>query len=130
MSTINVRGMACQAVQNTFSPPEGPRALPLTLDFTADPQAFLYVSDLYNRGPGYPGLSGLQTVYVDNAQGAGDLTVDVEGSGQKIKVLAGFQGFYPVISPQKGRVTFNGSGGIVSVLLLNFTVSAYQWSAA
>ena len=127
MSTINVRGLALQAVQNTFSPPEGPKALPLALDFATDPQPFLYVADLYNHGPGYPGLSGLQTLYVDNTNGAGDMTVNVEGSGQKLKIKAGMQGFYPVISPKQGRIIFTGSGGLVTVLLLNFTVAAYEW---
>lgn len=128
MNMLNVRGLAVQPIQNTFTPPEGPKAIPVEIDFSADGEASLNANDLYNRGPGYPGLSGLQTLYVDNTLGAGDLTVKVEGTGQSMKVKAGMQGFYPLLSPKQGRILFSGSAGVVSILLLNVTIAAYEWS--
>ncbi len=128
---INVGGLPLMAVQNTFLPKEGPKAIPLSLDYTGGVTEYdMSVSDLYQQGSGFPNISGLQTLYVDNKASTEPFIVFVSGSGQSLTIKAGAQGYFPIISPKNGSINFSGAGAIVRVILLNFPCSAAEWATA
>jgi hypothetical protein len=129
-STGNPGGSGVQ-IGNSYIPPEGPKALPLALDFTINTAYQLQVTDIFSKGPGKPGFSVLQGFYADNSQSAAQLTVTISGTGQTLIVPAGFEGYIPMLSPSGGTITFTSLGGIqLNVDLYNVPMPAMIWNAS
>src|SRR5215471_13660000 len=76
-------------------PEEGPKCVPMTLDFTATDSYDLDFSSIVNRAF----ISMVQTVFVDTSTSGVNVTITVPGSQQIIKVKAGTQGYYPILMP-------------------------------
>ena len=134
MSAINLPGAGSgQAIGNATIPPEGPKCLPLILDFTAMSGAQVYTLDVgqvYSKGPGFPGFSVIQGLYIDNSNSTQALTVIVSGTQQNIKAPAGSQGYYPILSPTFGQLTFKSLGNCVcQVELYNVPLPAGTWDS-
>ncbi len=119
------------AVGNALIPPEGPAAVPLVLDFSKAGSFNIDVQQLMQKGNGYPGLSVIQTVYVDNEDNPDPFVINVSATGQNITVGAGVQGYYPIFSPGQGTISFStGSQAIVSVFLANVPIPPTQWGGS
>lgn len=132
MSSLNINNQPALSVTNATLPPEGPKAIPLTLDFTSvsgQPMYVIQVSQFYMKGAGWPGLSAIQGLYLDNRANASPLVVSVSQTNQNITVAAGFQGYYPLLSPNGGTLTFASVGGVVCFAeVYNIPMPAGTWS--
>ena len=118
-------------VGNALIPPEGPAAIPLGLDFTAqgEPQYTINVGDFMQKGPGFPGLSVLQSMYVDLGDAQKPLTIMVTATGQRLIIPPQTQGYYPIISPMFGDIIFacSDTEAVAAVYLLNVPVPPNSW---
>lgn len=125
MTLVNQLGNTMQ-VFNALIPQEGPKTLPLSLDFSAADQ---YVLDYYYR-QSLAALSMVQTLYIDMKDTDNPLTVTIPGSGQVIRVKGRTQGYYPVMQPNPIRMIFDCPGGPanLAVHLINVPVFASQWA--
>lgn len=109
-------------------PSEGPKCIPITLDFTAQNT---YVLDYSNQqARGY--IAMIQTIFCDTSTSAVNLVVTSNGSRQVLKIKAGTQGYYPILVPNPINLSFSCPGGPsdVRIQLLNFPVPHGQWSVA
>lgn len=97
------------------NPCEGPKELPIVCDFsTSNSLAFDFTPFLETGG-----ISGLQGVFIDNADNAQALTLTIVSTGHRIICPANSQGFFPVfMQPRNGAITVACLG--VSVARLNF----------
>jgi hypothetical protein len=100
-------------------PAEGPRCIPLTLDFTLSLAYDLDYSNMQSRNF----ISMVQTIWVDNSLNAAVLEVTMVGTNQVIKVPAGIQRYYTVLQPNPIKMSFASTGAVVcQVILMNFPV--------
>jgi hypothetical protein len=106
-------------------PAEGPKCIPITLDFTVQDSYTLDYSNFQYRGY----MSMVQTVFVDTSTSAVDVEINSPGSQQTLKIRAGTQGYYPILVPNPIKIIFTSPGGPadVKVQLLNFPVPHGQW---
>jgi len=120
-----------QSIGNSTLPPEGPRAVPYTLDFSLTAGYTINVSDLLSSGPGKPGLSAIQGFYADNSASTTSLVITASTTQQKISVPASSQGYVPILSPTSGTITVQSAGGVVVYLdIYNVPLPAILWNAA
>jgi hypothetical protein len=129
MKPINASGVNFALPLNQTLPEDGPKAIPLLLDFTGSENT--YVLDLLL--PIQTGrISMVQCIYVDLAANSNDLIITMDGTNQRIKAKGNTQGYYPVLAPNPAKLTFVGVANTVpvSVFLLNFPLSGVVWSAA
>ena len=100
-------------------PPEGPKCLPVSLDFSISLSYELDYSNMQSRAF----LSMVQTLWVDNSLSAQPLDITSPQVGQVLKIPAGIQGYFTVICPNPIRLIFASTGGVLCVvILLNFPV--------
>lgn len=100
-------------------PAEGPRCVPLTLDFTAVTTLELDYGNMQARNF----LSMCQTLWVDNSLSGQILSAYIPGTGQTIKVPAGTQGYFTCLCPNPIHFIFTSTGGVVcQVTMCNFPV--------
>ena len=113
---------------NALVPAEGPKAVPLPLDFTVQQS---YLIDLQNaQARGF--IKNVQTLFIDNSQNAGALTVVVNQSNQVIICAPLAQGYFPVLAPNPVKLTIScpSGGPNTTVYLLNVPLPAAMWSVA
>ena len=122
MATSLPFNLAGIRVGNATIPKEGPKAIPVALDFTAQSSYTIDVSSLYAQGV----LSIIQVIYVDAADGTGDFIFNISGTAQRLKIQAGSQGYYPVLSPANGLITVSGAG-VGQIFLINVPMSVLTW---
>ncbi len=100
-------------------PPEGPKCVPLNLDFSA---ANFYEID-YSNMQSRAFLSMCQTLWVDNSLSATVLTIFIPGTAQTLKIPVGVQGYFTCLCPNPIHILFSSAGGVVcQVTLCNFPV--------
>lgn len=112
----------------TGNPPDckiGRRAIHITIDFSL---GAIFTADL-SQAQQAGGFDSLQTIYVDNRNGAGGLKIDMGVTLQDITVPAGAQGYFPVLQNNPPRLTFQALSGtpLIDVQLLNFFVPPGIW---
>jgi hypothetical protein len=115
------------ALERTLGmPPEGPKCIPITLDFTIQDSYTLDLSPLNWAAK----LSMIQTVFVDSSTSAVDVVVTVPASQQILKIKSGTQGYYPILVPNPIKLLVKCPGGPVDVRLelLNFPIPHGQWT--
>lgn len=124
MPFINYEALRQFSVNGQMVPPEGSRAVPLTLDFT---NVVTYILDLQNfiaRNL----ISMVQAVFVDNSNNASPLEITMQNSGQTIIIPSGSQAYMSVLCPNPAYFNFSTQGGvIVNVTLLNYPVTNCVW---
>jgi hypothetical protein len=125
-TTIESQNLQVAVTQNTLLPDEGPRVIPLLLDFTStdtytfDGQLVQATNEL---------ISILQTVFIDLSTSNVNLTLTVGGTGQNIVAKAGTQGYYSVLAPNPLRLSFSCPGGpLVPLMLMNMPIAGAVWS--
>lgn len=108
-------------------PPEGSRAVPLTLDFT---NVTLYVLDLQNfiaRNL----ISMVQAIFVDNSANASPISINMPNSSQTIIIPSNAQAYMSVLAPNPAQFNFATQGGVVvPVTLLNYPVTNCVWKVS
>lgn len=100
-------------------PAEGPKCLPLTLDFAAATSYEIDYSNMQSRNF----LSMCQTLWCDNSLSAVVLTIFIPGTAQTLKIPAGVQGYFTCLCPNPIHLIFSSAGAVVcQVTLCNFPV--------
>jgi hypothetical protein len=112
-------------VGNAMVPKEGPKIIPLLLDFTGGTTA-QYVDLVNDSQLGY--ISIIQAIYIDNSLSNAKTVVTILGSQQVITCPAGWQGFFPLFTPMPPKMTIQNAGGIsITVILCNMPMPASAW---
>lgn len=126
MQTINAQQLGISITQNSSVPDEGPKIVPLDLDFTTNDSYFLDTELIQSQARL---ISMLQSIYVDLATSTVDLTMVVEGTRQRFIFKAGTQGYYTVLAPNPLRITFTCAGGpALRVHLINVAIAGATWN--
>jgi hypothetical protein len=127
MAIINQQQLQVLLVNNQIVPNEGPKAVPLFLNFAAATDFTLDMTEFQER----KFLEMVQTIYVDCSLSASDLTVTFGKSNQKIVAKAGTQGYYPVLVPNFTSIDFSSAGGVlIPVFLVNVPIPGLVWPDA
>jgi hypothetical protein len=112
---------------------DSPKVLPITADFTqAGALAAGYTVDFQNllqQG----NIHSIQTVFIDNSQNNGFVTVINPDYNQKIVLAPGLQGFFPVMAGKLNAASFNitsTSASIVNLEFFNVMIPPLQWSGS
>lgn len=111
-----------------MAPKEGPRAFPLTLDFSTSVGGSLTINLIEQSQQNM--LEWIQSVYVDNSANVGDFTLIDSITGQRITVSGGDQAYLPFMCGGNAVFTATISSGTptVPLQLLTFPVPAIVWT--
>lgn len=121
---INQQQLQVLNIFNQTVPDEGPKTVPLFLDFAANADYTLDMSLFQERDF----MQLVQTIYVDCSKSASDITITIGQSNQIIIAKAGSQGYYPVLVPNFTRIDFASAGGVmIPVYLINVPISGLVW---
>lgn len=104
---------------------EGPRAIPLLLDFTSNNQYNIDLSQLEQQVK----FSMLQTVWIDASGTDQPVTVKVRGTNQTVQIKGRTQGFYPVLVPNPSFLEVSCADGALRLplTLINVPIMGVQW---
>lgn len=112
------------SIHNNLIPKEGPKTVPMRLDFTA---AQAIEVDLSQQNE-LTQISFVQTLYIDNSDNGSSLTVIIQGTQQRIKIAPGEQIYVPVLAGLPNKFTFGTVGAvIVPVYFINVPMPLAQW---
>jgi hypothetical protein len=115
------------AVLNALVPPEGPKAIFTTLDFTSASQAIVDFTLATAQGK----ITCIQSIWVDNSLNSQPLIFTVQGTGQVITCPAYAQGSVPVIAANRPKFNVATVGDlVVNVIWLNVPLPANLWFPA
>lgn len=121
---INSQGLQNCAVTNQLAPPEGPKAVPVSLDFSSNPS---YTLD-YGNNQQLAQFSILQSIFIDNSANGSSITIIVNGTGQRIVCPATSQGYFAILCQSPINLTFSSAGNVpVPCYLLNFPLATAVW---
>jgi hypothetical protein len=124
---ISPSSLLVQPVSDRLLPDEGPKGIPLLLDFSLNAS---YSVDLTNvLQTGY--ISMLQTLYIDLSDPAlGNVSVDTGVSVQTITAKAQTQGYYNALIPNPPKLTFRSTGGagVARIILINVAIPGHVWA--
>lgn len=127
MSNINANSLRQFSVNGQMVPPEGSRAVPLTLDFSLATQYTLDLQNFVARNL----ISMVQAMYVDNSANSSPLTINMPNSGQTIVFPPNAQGYLSILAPNPASFSFSSGGGVVAqVTLLNYPVTNCVWKVS
>jgi hypothetical protein len=75
-------------------------------------------------------LKFIQTLYIDNADNGGALTITVGQSQQRVKWKPNTQGYLPLLVPNGARITFATPAAAVNVpiIFINVPMAPIQWT--
>lgn len=125
-SQINPSQLSFYSVQNLQVPCEGPRSIPIVLDFSKNPS---YQVNLQHTSA-LQYVSLVQGLYIDNSANTSALQILMVVSGQVISIGAGKQGYLGILCPNPPNIVFSSAGGVaINVHILNFPVTNQVWSA-
>ena len=125
---FNANQLGNLQVGNQHIPAEGPRAIPLNMDFTNATGQPSYPIDLsvvqYQTR-----MSMVQTVYVDLSGTDSPLDIKVEGTNQVIRAKGRTQGYYSVLAPAPTRLTITSlANAVIPVSLINVPIAGTVWA--
>jgi len=115
-------------VSNVIVPKNGPKAVPVTLDFSNDGEIDINCEMVISQGK----IEYIQTLYIDNADNANPVTFVCSVTRQRVIVKARAQGYFPLLAPNPPVITVSTTQTanlIVSVFLLNVPVQAMNWQS-
>lgn len=105
------------------------RVAPIQISWAEDNQA---VIDFPSQRGVANTISTLRSVYVDNTQSPGNVSIVVDGIGVVVTVLSGLAGVFPVYSHGLSRIAISSDekAGRSSFFFADFEQSYYSYSAA
>jgi len=129
MPLINSNQLSVSTPMSQYLPEEGPRAVPMILDYSSVTEWVLDMELLQSMAF----VSMIQSIYVDTSDlTAGNLNIIIGGSGQVLKIPFDTQGYYSALVPNPVRITFQydtpGTGELARVQLINVPVPGASWS--
>jgi len=114
-------------VFNALIPREGPKAIPVLIDFSVTPTYQIDLQQVFSLAR----MTILQTLWVDNSANTGVVNITVSTINQTIKVPPSSQGYYPLLSGPEPTLTVSSvGGGKIQIHLLNIPVQSQTWSPA
>jgi hypothetical protein len=125
MSLVDYNSLQVSDIKNQIIPGEGPRGIPVQLDFTNTGELDIDISQLQQRGF----MSMVQTVFVDMSNSPNPLTILVNGIGQRIVCKPNTQGYYTVLVPNPVRLQITCIQGspIIPIVLCNVPIAGAVW---
>lgn len=125
---FNNSQLADLQVANQDNPTEGPRAVPLNLDFTNATGQPTHLVDLSVQQM-QTRMSMVQTVFVDLSGTDSPLTIQCQGTNQTIVVKGRTQGYYNVLAISPTRLQFtSAANAFVQAVLLNVPIAGAVWA--
>ena len=122
--SLNQQVTSYFSVQGLQVPPEGPKAIPLILDFSVTNEYDLNLQNMVQRNF----ISQVQALWVDNSANASSLTINFPGL-QSVIIGGGRQGYVNVLCPNPPVMSFVSAGGVISkIVLLNYPVTNATWT--
>lgn len=122
MANLSQTSIPAIEIQATLGMPAGgPKCLPIDLDFTATTDYSLDYQNMQQRGF----LDMLQTLWVDNYPSSQLLTIYVPSTRQTLRIPAGAQGYFTVLSANPIRLEISKAATeavTCQVTLMNFPV--------
>lgn len=115
-----------QIVFNQTMPvPNVVKSMPIPITLAAETFATLNLSVSQSRGV----IDKVQSVYIDNSLGAGQLQVTCNQTGQSVNCPPYSQGFFPLVVPNPPAFTFTAIGGDVAgvIQLMNVPMPLATW---
>lgn len=111
-------------VFNGLVPKEGPKTIPLNLDFSLNNS--ILIDLMLNNQLGQ--IREVQTIYFDASNATATTFVTVDGSLQTMALPAKSCGYLPLLVPNPPKITFsNSSPSKVNIELLNVPMAAAVW---
>lgn len=122
---VNVKQLAALQVAGLLAAPEGPKAVPVLLDFSQTNQYNVDLSNYMAR----TFITMVQALYLDNSGNNAPLIVNIGNGGQLIQIAPNRQGYFMILCPNPvNYLSFSSQGGvIVNAYLLNFPVATHDW---
>lgn len=127
MSNLNQNTVQFLPIQNQMMP-SGPSALAarISIDFSAQSDYDLDMQAVQSQGK----FDRCQSMFIDNADGGAPIFVTFKGSGQRIALKGGWQGWFNVVSPNPISLHFASAGGaLCNVLLTDVAIPGATWAA-
>lgn len=120
----NLDGSNQIATLNALVPPEGPKAIYTSLDFTTLNTNIVDFTLAVSQGK----ITAIQSIWVDNSSNPQPLQITVQGTQQVITCPAGAQGTFPVIAANRPKFTCVTNGTlVVNIIWLNVPIPANLW---
>ena len=125
MAVITQNMVQIAIPQNQLVPDEGPKCIPIRLNFVTAAEYDLDMTILQQQGF----ISMIQCLFIDASLATVDTSVVVPLTGQVIKAKASTQGYYAILCPNPPRLSFLNSSGVdqVVVFLINAPISGMVW---
>lgn len=128
MSTANFNILSSPFLQIANlgpTPKEGPRTVPITLDFTAFDTYRIDLTQLQRQGK----FTVLQTVFIDASNCPVLVTVQDGTTLQPVVAQPNTQGFYPIMAGSPTVLTVSCPGGPagLKIFLINVPVAPAVW---
>lgn len=126
---LNSNNLQFCVIPNQAIPSEGPKAIPLVLDFSSNPEIEIDGQQITALGR----FAMVQTLFIDLSGAANNLIVSINGTGQQIVAKVGTQGYYNVMCPNPFKLKFTsqvGSTDNVPVYLINVPIPGVVWVTA
>jgi hypothetical protein len=126
MAILDQNSLQVSELTNQTVPDEGPKAIPLLLNFANAGEFDLDLQNLQSRAF----ISMIQTVYVDASAATDDLTIIFNSTNQNVMAKAGTQGYYSVLCPNPPKIRFLNTSGsdVIPVFLINVPVAGVVWN--
>lgn len=124
--TVNPGSQNTFPVFNGYAPAQGPKALPVRLDFTLDTEITVDFTSAEESN----GISFIQSVWVDNSANPNALILTFDITGQRIVVPATAQSVFPVIATLKSKcvaTTTPGANIVANAIFMNVPMASELW---
>jgi hypothetical protein len=128
LNGIMVRGAAqwteVPLVNTPKIPKEGPRCIPLNLDFSSQASYGVDLTQAIQQAQ----VSLIQSAFIDNSGNTSTLVITIDGTGQQITFPASSQGYLMLLCRRVPKFTFASAGSVkVTILLSNIAMQGMIW---
>jgi hypothetical protein len=128
MGTPITPNQSYQLISNASVPDEGPKAVPILLDFSGAISEYdLDLTNFIQR----KFITMVQTIFIDLSNSAADdLIVTVGNSNQIIHASKGTQGYYQILAPNFCSFKFNSTANTtqIPIFLINVPIAGVVWT--
>ena len=126
-TALNPFNYAPVPIFQALVPAGGPKTLPFNLDLTINASQTLDLLLLQQLTK----IDFVQAIFVDNSLNNAALTITVDQTNQKIVVPIKAQAYFPLLCPERAKITFSmtGATSIIPIQLLNVPVAPGVWGS-
>jgi len=111
-------------IANVVVPAGGPKVVPVTVDFTVNPQVLIDAQNLVSSGK----IEYLQGVYIDNSGNVNAVSLTMSTTNQIITCPARSQGYFAIMVPDPPQMYANTPIGVViPMFFYNVPIQPAVW---